>query len=140
MREKLEAAFVDAKNQKTKPREPTFGGAWKGFGKAGADRTVKTAVHREKLIDIAQKATIVPEGFNAYRKLMRQLDYRMQMVHGKVGIDWGCAEMLAFGSLLVDGFPVRLAGQDSQRGTFSHRQAVWHDVKNGSIYSPLNHI
>ena len=55
-------------------------------------------------------------------------------------MDWGCAEMLAFGSLLVEGFPVRLAGQDSQRGTFSHRQAVWHDVENGSIYSPLNHL
>ena len=140
VREKLEAAFVDAKNQTTKPREPTFGGAWKGFGKAGADRTAKTAVSREKLIDIAQKATTVPEEFHAYRKLVRQLDYRMQMVHGKVRMDWGCAEMLAFGSLLVDGFPVRLAGQDSQRGTFSHRQAVWHDIENGAIYSPLNHL
>ena len=83
VREKLEAAFVDAKNQKTKPREPAFGGAWKGFGKAGADRTAKTAVSRETLIDIAQKATTVPEGFNAYRKLVRQLDYRMQMVQAR---------------------------------------------------------
>ena len=140
VREKLDAAFADVKNQKTKPRKAAFGGAWQGYGKAGADRTAKTAVSQDLLIDIAQKATTVPEGFHVYRKLVRQLDYRLQMVQGNVPMDWGCAEMLAFGSLLVEGFPVRLAGQDSQRGTFSHRQAVWHDVENGSIYSPLNHL
>ena len=140
VREKLDAAFADVKNQKTKPRKAAFGGAWQGYGKAGADRTAKTAVSQELLIDIAQKATTVPEGFHVYRKLVRQLEHRLQMVQGNVPMDWGCAEMLAFGSLLVEGFPVRLAGQDSQRGTFSHRQAVWHDVENGSIYSPLNHL
>ncbi len=140
VREKLDAAHVHAKNQTPKPRAPAFGGAWRGYGKAGTDRTAKTAVCRSRLIDIAQKATTVPDEFHAYRKLVRQLNYRMQMVNGTVPMDWGCAEMLAFGSLLVDGFAVRLAGQDAQRGTFSHRQAVWHDVENGAIYSPLNHL
>ena len=140
VREELEAALVDAKNEVVKPRKPAFGGAWGGYGKAELDRTADTSVPEEQLIDIAQKATTVPEDFNIYRKMTRQLDYRMQMVNGDVPMDWGCAEMLAFGSLLRDGYPVRLAGQDAQRGTFSHRQSVWHDVKTGDVYSPLNHI
>ena len=141
VREKLDAGLVAAKTQTIEqPRGPSFGGAWQGYGKAGADRTAKTAVPAARLIDIAQKATAVPEGFHLYRKLARQFDYRMQMVNGNAPMDWGCAEMLAFGSLLVEGYSVRLAGQDSQRGTFSHRQAVWHDVKTGALYSPLNHL
>ena len=141
VREKLDAGLVAAKTQTIEQRRgPTFGGAWQGYGKAEADRTAKTAVPEARLIDIAQKATAVPEGFHIYRKLARQFDYRMQMVDGNAPMDWGCAEMLAFGSLLVEGYSVRLAGQDSQRGTFSHRQAVWHDVKTGALYSPLNHL
>jgi 2-oxoglutarate dehydrogenase E1 component len=64
----------------------------------------------------------------------------MDMVTGKTPIDWGCAEMLALGSLLIDGIDVRLAGQDAQRGTFSHRHSVWHDVKNGQPYVPLANL
>ena len=140
VREQLDAGLVDAKNQAAKPKKPSFGGAWGGYEKAGKDRTAKTAVSKEVLIDIATKTTTVPADFNIYRKKVRQLDYRMSMVNGDVPMDWGCAEMLAFGSLLLDGYPVRLAGQDAQRGTFSHRQSVWHDVKTGDVYSPLNHL
>jgi 2-oxoglutarate dehydrogenase E1 component len=64
----------------------------------------------------------------------------MEMVEGKTPMDWGCAEMLSFGSLLLAGIPVRLSGQDSHRGTFSHRHAVWHDVQTGSQHVPLNHV
>ena len=62
------------------------------------------------------------------------------MVEGKLPIDWGCAEMLALGSLLLEGISIRLTGQDSQRGTFSHRHGVWHDVKTGKPYWPLANL
>src|SRR5256885_7455390 len=65
---------------------------------------------------------------------------RVDMVSGGKNIDWGCAEMLAIGSLLLEGKPVRLTGQDVERGTFSHRHAVLHDYETGYMYYPLNHI
>ena len=65
---------------------------------------------------------------------------RAEMVEGVQPVDWGCAEMLAFGSLLMERIPVRLVGQDSQRGTFAHRHAVWHDVKTGEKYVPLANL
>ena len=65
---------------------------------------------------------------------------RLEAVRGGDGIDWGNAEMLALGSLLLDGTPVRFTGQDAQRGTFSHRHAVLNDYKTGQKYIPLNHL
>ena len=140
IRESLEAGQTEAKGKTTQSGPPLFGGAWKGLTKAGKDRTAKTAVTKKKLIEVAEKATTVPDGFNIYRKMQRLLDTRMEMVQGKTPIDWGCAEMLAFGTLLLEGVDVRLAGQDSQRGTFSHRHSVWHDIKNGQLHAPLNNL
>jgi len=136
----LDAGQEEAKKKGAPSGVAPFGGLWQGLGKAGKDRTAKTAVAKKKLVDIAQKACTVPDGFNIYRKMQRLLDTRLEMVDGKVPIDWGCAEMLAFGTMLDEGIDVRLAGQDSQRGTFSHRHAVWHDVKNGQLHAPLSHL
>ena len=137
---KLEKALDVARTQKISTVMPPFGGVWKNFKKPGKDRTAQTAVAKETLLDIAQKATTVPDGFHIYRKLQRLMEGRLEMAEGKTPMDWGGAEMFAFGSLLLEGIPVRLTGQDSQRGTFSHRHAMWHDVKNGSIYAPLAHL
>src|SRR5262249_44217755 len=68
------------------------------------------------------------------------LEQRVEMLQPNGKIDWGCAETLAYGSLLLEGTRVRLSGQDSQRGTFSHRHSVLHDVHNDTIYVPLDHL
>lgn len=140
VRESLEEGQTEAKKKTTQKTVAPFGGVWQGLGKAGKERNSKTAVKKEVLIDIAEKAATVPDGFNIYRKLQRLVDTRLKMVSDETPMDWGCAEMLAFGSLLTEGVDVRLAGQDSQRGTFGHRHAVWHDVKNGQLHVPLSHL
>ncbi|MFT5368818.1 MAG: 2-oxoglutarate dehydrogenase E1 component [Candidatus Latescibacterota bacterium] len=140
IRNLLETGQAEAKQKGAPASVAPFAGMWQGLGKAGSDRSAKTAISKKKLLEVAQKATTVPDGFNIYRKMQRLLDNRMDMVNGKVPIDWGCAEMLAFGSLVIEGIDVRLAGQDAQRGTFSHRHSVWHDVKNGQLHVPLAHL
>src|SRR6185437_14956849 len=78
-------------------------------------------------------------GFTGHPKLMAQLQRRLKTID-EGGIDWGQAEALAFGSLLVEGVPIRLTGQDSERGTFAHRHAVLHDVHTGETYVPMQHV
>ena len=146
VRQRLEEGFEVARGsegvlqQRVREYMPAFGGVWKGLARAGSDWSAKTAVNKRTLVRIARKATQVPEGFSAYRKLQRLLGSRLDMVEGQTPMDWGCAEMLAFGSLLLEGTSVRLTGQDCQRGTFSHRHAVWHDVKTGQPYVPLENL
>ncbi|MCZ6634047.1 MAG: 2-oxoglutarate dehydrogenase E1 component, partial [bacterium] len=115
------------------------GGVWGGGG-GGVHRTETRGVTKKRLEDIAEKATTIPEGFHIYRKLDRLMQARVDMVQGKMPLDWGCAEMLSFGSLMMEGTPVRLVGQDAQRGTFSHRQAAWHDQETGEVYIPLANL
>jgi 2-oxoglutarate dehydrogenase E1 component len=119
---------------------PSFSGVWKGLGRAGADWSAKTNVPRPVLSRIAQSQKNLPADFTPHPKLIRLLDNRVQAVENGRGIDWGCAEMLAIGSLLLEGTPVRLTGEDTQRGTFSHRHAVLHDYENGKEYVPLSHL
>ena len=78
-----------------------------------------------------------PEGFNANKKIIRQLNTKLKALKTDSGIDWGMGEALAFGSLLMDGTPVRLSGQDSERGTFSHRHSVLYDNETRERYVPL---
>jgi 2-oxoglutarate dehydrogenase E1 component len=91
------------------------------------------------LEQIIQRATTVPEGFHVHPKLARQLTQRRQMLV-QDAVDWGTAELLALGSLLLEGIPVRLSGQDSRRGTFSQRHAVLVDQDTGAEYTPLQHL
>ncbi|GAB4186041.1 MAG: 2-oxoglutarate dehydrogenase E1 component [Thalassobaculales bacterium] len=116
-------------------------GAWTGFGTATADdRRGVTAVPLATLKDIATKLGTVPEGFNLNRKLVRQFEERQKAVDSGGGVDWATGEALAFGSLLLEGYGVRLSGQDSGRGTFSQRHSVLVDQETEERYVPLNHL
>jgi 2-oxoglutarate dehydrogenase E1 component len=100
---------------------------------------VVTAVEAARLRTLNDELLRVPEGFEPHPKLMTQLERRRDALeHG--GIDWGQAEALAFATLLVEGIPIRLTGQDTERGTFSHRHAVLHDVRTGGMYTPLQNL
>ena len=81
----------------------------------------------------------MPEGFTVHPKLLRQLERRPKALE-EGGIDWGQAESLAFASLVVEGIPVRLTGQDTERGTFSHRHLVLHDAENGQRWTPIQRL
>ena len=100
-----------------------------------------TAISKEQLETIVNGLTRVPEGFHILPKIKKMLiDRRRQIYEAGGPYDWGFAEALAFGALLLDGVPVRLSGQDSRRGTFSHRHALWYDSKTGQPYLPLMHL
>ena len=100
---------------------------------------VVTAVAADRLRSLNEELLRVPSGFSPHPKLMKQLERRRDTLE-EGGIDWGQAEALAFASLLVDGIPIRFTGQDTERGTFSHRHAVLHDVNTGGTYTPLQHL
>ena len=105
---------------------------------AGAS-TVSTAVPAERLRELNEELLSVPAGFTVHPKLARQLERRVTALD-EGGIDWGRAEALAFSSLLVEGIPIRLTGQDTERGTFSHRHLVLHDANTGERYAPIQHL
>ena len=94
---------------------------------------------RARLRELDRALVTVPEKFTIHPKLKKQLDRRAEALE-QGGIDWGQAESLAFASLLVEGIPIRLTGQDTERGTFSHRHDVLHDVETGEIYTPIQHL
>jgi 2-oxoglutarate dehydrogenase E1 component len=98
---------------------------------------VVTAVPAERLRELDDALVRVPEGFQLHPKLARQLERRRDALQ-EGGIDWGHAEALAFASLLEEGIPIRLSGQDTERGTFSHRHAVFHDPVTGEAHAPLH--
>jgi 2-oxoglutarate dehydrogenase E1 component len=100
---------------------------------------VVTAVAADRLRSLNEQLLRVPDGFTPHPKLMRQLERRREALE-EGGIDWGQAEALAFASLLVEGIPIRLTGQDTERGTFSHRHDVLHDVNTGGTFTPLQHL
>jgi 2-oxoglutarate dehydrogenase E1 component len=100
---------------------------------------VVTAVPAERLLALNELLLAVPERFTVNPKLVRQLERRRETVL-EGGIDWGQAEALAFASLLEDGIPIRLSGQDTERGTFAHRHAVFHDPRTGEMYAPIQHL
>src|SRR5581483_10615724 len=99
-----------------------------------------TAVPAETLGQITQVLTHAPAGFHVHPKIQRLLEQRAQMGAGKRPLDYGMAEALAFGSLLLEGYPVRASGQDTRRGTFNQRHAVLIDVENEEEYIPLAHL
>ena len=118
-----------------------FGGRWAGLNKPAdpetARRNVETGMSRKLLESLGRTLTTVPEGHNVHPTLARVLSAKKDMFTNGEGFDWATAEALAFGSLLSEGYGVRLSGQDSGRGTFSHRHAVWVDQTNESKYIPL---
>jgi 2-oxoglutarate dehydrogenase E1 component len=117
-------------------------GAWRGLEAKNAKTAppAETGVEIETLREIGRALTTVPDGFNLNRKLVRILKAKQKMFETGEGLDWATAEALAFGTLLLEGRPVRLSGEDSNRGTFSQRHASWVDQETEARYVPLNHI
>ena len=113
---------------------PYFHGCYK------PEYEVDTGLTKEKLAEITDGLVRVPEGFHTHVKIVKLLDQRAEMGHGKRAVDHGFAEALAFGSLLLEGTPVRLTGQDSERGTFNQRHAVLVDTETERAYLPLGHL
>ncbi len=95
---------------------------------------------KEKLLEISEKINLIPDSQNIHKTIKRIFDSRYQTIKQRKNIDWSTAEALAFGSLLEEGFPVRLVGQDSGRGTFSQRHSVLRNQEDNSRYIPLNNI
>ncbi len=117
-------------------------GTWSGLEpiQGYAAHRGETAVPIETLREIGGALTRVPEGLEVNSKILRQLRGKREMIESGEGIDWGTAEALAFGSLLIEGSRVRLSGEDCSRGTFSHRHAAWIDQQTEARYVPLDHI
>src|SRR6476469_4977626 len=116
-------------------------GKWSGIGHAeeGARRGV-TGLDVERLKEIGRKLTSFPKSFTPHKTIARIMAGRRKMIEDGAGIDWATAELLAFGTLVTEGFRVRLSGQDSERGTFSQRHSVLMDQENEKKYTPLKHI
>jgi 2-oxoglutarate dehydrogenase E1 component len=130
--------------QKSESREPipTLRGIWTGFV-GGRDSDVPepdTGVDTARLSEFLEAQTRMPEGFHVHPKLQAGMQRRVEMAQGKRRLDWAAAEALAFATLAAENVRVRLTGQDSERGTFSQRHAVLHDVENDQRYVPLQNI
>jgi 2-oxoglutarate dehydrogenase E1 component len=121
-----------------------FEGRWAGLGRPDEPvlgrRNTATAIGEDELSRLGKVLTTVPQGFNIHKTLQRVVDGRKAMFDSGEGFDWATAEALAFGSLLAEGHAVRLSGQDSGRGTFSQRHAVWVDQQTGDKYIPLTTV
>ncbi|MCW7461999.1 2-oxoglutarate dehydrogenase E1 component [Leptospira limi] len=136
----LETSFQQAKEKDTRITVDTLGGVWSRYTKEPLDSDVHTELLQQQLGGIVKAVTTLPEGFTANPKHIKVLEDRKKMGAGELPIDWGFAESLSFGSILENGFPIRLGGQDAQRGTFSHRHATLSDIVNGKKLTLLNHI
>tara|TARA_X000001036_G_scaffold274940_1_gene255354 strand:- start:918 stop:3806 length:2889 start_codon:yes stop_codon:yes gene_type:complete len=118
-----------------------FEGAWSRFKPGlGKDKIGVSGIAKEKLIEIGKKISTIPNNFNVHKTLEKIFNLRCQIFEKNKPIDWSTAENLAFGTLLTEGFSVRLSGQDSGRGTFSQRHAVLRNQDNHDRYVPLNNI
>lgn len=138
----LESEFEIASGYKPNKAD-WLDGRWSGLKSAGEvedPRRGNTGVAAEELREIGKKITAVPQGFNVHKTIQRFLDHRAKSIETGDGIDWSTAEALAFCSLLKDGHPVRLSGQDSERGTFSQRHSVLFDQETEERHTPFNHL
>ncbi|MDP1913667.1 2-oxoglutarate dehydrogenase E1 component [Brevundimonas sp.] len=138
-------AYLDAEFDAGKAFEASkadwMDGQWQGIGlPEGDERRGETSVPAAKLADLGHKLTTIPNAVDVHKTLKRVIDGRREMITSGQNIDWSTAESLAFGSLLDEGFPVRLSGQDSVRGTFSQRHSGIVDQTTEERYVPLNNI
>jgi len=117
-------------------------GKWQGLETApkNSDRRGETSVSPDLLKKVGKALVTTPEGFNLHKTIVRQLEAKAKMIETGDGIDWATGEALAFGTLLDEGYYIRLSGQDSQRGTFSQRHAALVDQQTEERYYPLQHV
>ncbi len=139
--ESLEKAFQDAKSgTPLKSDTDVFEGSNAVFQPEYNFETIETRVSPEDLDAVARTLTWVPEHLKVNPKIERQLKNKWKAFDEDTGLDWALGESLAFGTLLREGTPVRISGQDSERGTFSHRHAAIYDMETRERYVPLNHV
>ncbi len=139
----LEKAFQASKTIEKADITPFLGQVWKDIRRAvPGDFTASpiTAITEPLLKEIGSKLTFLPQGLNFFRKITKLQEDRKAMLEGEGRLDWAMGELLAYGSLLYEGSPVRMSGQDSQRGTFSHRHAVLTVEDSEDKYVPLDHV
>lgn len=141
-REHLEAELSEARRPDYHTPLDQPKGTWEGY-RGGPDGEVpepETGVARARLSGTLLALTRLPEGFSPHPKIERWLAARQAMARGEKPLDWSAAEALALATLALEGHPVRLTGQDTERGTFSHRHAVLHDPRDGRTFMPLAHL
>ncbi|HEY1250360.1 MAG TPA: multifunctional oxoglutarate decarboxylase/oxoglutarate dehydrogenase thiamine pyrophosphate-binding subunit/dihydrolipoyllysine-residue succinyltransferase subunit [Thermoanaerobaculia bacterium] len=131
----FEKALASAKEAAKRPRVDASAAA--AAARSEEVVALETGVSRETLARIGRVLTTVPSGFHLNPKMVQQLARRGKMAEGAAPLDWGTAEALAFGSLLLEGTPIRISGQDSSRGTFSQRHATLVDTSTGEAWTPL---
>ena len=140
----------DLENELEEARKPGFKklgastgeGLWEPY-RGGLDaevEEVETRVDKAELAEVLRATTRFPEGFEPHRKLKSFFDARLEMADGERSLDWAAAEAAALGTLSLAGTPIRFSGQDSTRGTFSHRHTLLHDFETGETYMPLQHL
>ncbi|MDA8018601.1 MAG: 2-oxoglutarate dehydrogenase E1 component [Thermoanaerobaculia bacterium] len=138
----LDDELAQAKEEKNAPTPSSGAGIWESYpgGRDAQVDEVATAFEAKALRDAMDAICRTPAEFRLHPKLKRLFDVRSAMGRGEQSLDWGAAESLAFATLLEEGYPVRFSGQDSGRGTFSHRHAILYDEENGEPYVPLQHL
>ena len=135
----LEEQFETAKEYK--PKLEWFEGVWSRYRpERGKDKRGITGVTIDKIRKIGERISYIPKNFNAHPRIRKIFENKKKMFENGKGFDWATAEQLAFATLLEEGYPVRLSGQDSGRGTFSQRHSVLRDQKDNNYYTPLNNI
>jgi 2-oxoglutarate dehydrogenase E1 component len=141
-RARLEQAYQESSRIAVQAGAQKIGGFWKAYrgGPLGPEAEAATGVSAAALREIAETVSHVPQGFRVHPKLAKVLEARAEMGRGGKPLDWGMAEALALGSLAWEGTRIRLVGQDTRRGTFSHRHAVLYDQERGTPYLPLAHL
>jgi 2-oxoglutarate dehydrogenase E1 component len=139
---RLQEVYAEVHGGGYQPKAPSrvFTGTWSGLRADFSFDPVETGVAHDTLVQIAERAARAPQGFTVNPKVARILSARSQAVTSRGAVDWSSAEMLAIGSLLWEGTPVRLSGQDSRRGTFSQRHAALVDMKTGERWIGLGNL
>ncbi len=134
--------FLDSEYDKSKTYKvqmQAFDGIWKEY-KRSDETIIKTGISREEIINIAEKICSYPKDFSINQKIAKLLEKRKETINSGKDIDWASAEQLAFASILLDKFPIRLSGEDSGRATFGHRNSVLHSQDSYDKYVPLNNL
>ncbi|MBD5606038.1 MAG: multifunctional oxoglutarate decarboxylase/oxoglutarate dehydrogenase thiamine pyrophosphate-binding subunit/dihydrolipoyllysine-residue succinyltransferase subunit, partial [Candidatus Eremiobacteraeota bacterium] len=144
--EDVNAMLAAATARLTEAHQNVKSGTWQGAPDAhvsppdAALPTSDARIDRAKLVAWSDELVTVPQGFTVLPKLARQLERRKAAFETEGEFDWGLGEALAFASLLAEGTPIRLTGQDTQRGTFSHRHLAFHDAKTNATHAPIQHL
>ena len=141
--EQLQGVLDTVRKTPPKMKPLVFEGFWKGLRRATSEdfkKETNTKTKKDTLAKVADVLCTVPNGFNVHPKVQKLIESRRAMMEGQGSVDWGMAELLSYGSLMYEGTPVRISGQDVVRGTFTHRHAAYYDAKTGERYTPFQQI